>query len=81
MTTEHEAANRARKVAALVAVLRERGATAEQVRNLDQAGRRVAEQLAGVNLSSGATWAAVAATMEVAEEDERDAPDPFAGLV
>lgn len=51
---------RLRKARAIAAVLEGVGALPCEVSGIDETGRRAAEALAGVNLSSDATWAMVA---------------------
>jgi glucosamine 6-phosphate synthetase-like amidotransferase/phosphosugar isomerase protein len=76
---EHEDYNRGIKVGKLVAVLNQSGATADQVENLDDEGKRTAERLAGTTEGSERTWSAVVGTLR-GQEQAAAAPDPFAGL-
>ena len=80
--TQHQA----RKATLLANVLAAHGATADQAVALPDEGRRTAEQLAGVGVSSDETWAMVAGILQSAEQDRarrvvQAVRDEFAGGV
>lgn len=74
-------AARVRKAAAIADVLDRAGGLGVDVSLIDDAGRRSAEALAGVRLSSDATWDMVATILSArAAVRARFGSDPFAGL-